>query len=77
MNIDYSLCIVNWRKLNTLRLKADIVDISDGGIGIRTDYPVEAGQVLKFDCGLKHNAGIVRWATMHDATMYNAGVMFV
>lgn len=75
--IDYTVSVLNWKKLTRLSLKADVVDISDGGIGIRTGYPIEPGHVLRFYNGLPHNIGIVRWTIKHDGNSYRAGIMFV
>lgn len=76
-SIDYTVSVLNWKRLTRLSLKADVVDISDGGIGIRTGYPIEPGHVLRFYNGLPHDVGIVRWTIKHDVNSYRAGIMFV
>lgn len=51
--------------LSKLNMKADIFDISRGGMGIRTDYPLAPGYVLGFDDeDIEHIAGIVKWSMM-------------
>jgi hypothetical protein len=44
-------------------LIADIIDISEGGVGIRTDFPVATGNVIKFTKGVPDKRGIVKWWT--------------
>ncbi len=75
--VDCSVCVLNLRELTTVQLRTESLDISDGGISIRTGYPLEPGHVLRFRSGIKSNAGIVRWTVKHDANRYKAGVMFV
>jgi len=57
--------------------KADIFDISRGGMGIRTDYPLAPGYVLRFDDeDIEHIAGIVKWSMMvSDNYMVNDNYM--
>ncbi|MEK6674012.1 MAG: PilZ domain-containing protein [Nitrospirota bacterium] len=74
---DCSVCVLNLRELTTVQLRAESLDISDGGIGIQIGYPVEPGHVLRFSSGIKSNAGIVRWTVKHDTNRYKAGIMFV
>jgi hypothetical protein len=57
-------------------MKADIFDISSGGMGIRTDYPLAPGYVLRFDDDIEHIAGIVKWS-MTASDNYMIGVMLI
>ncbi|MEK7308273.1 MAG: response regulator [Nitrospirota bacterium] len=63
--------------LSKLDMKADIFDISRGGMGIRTDYPLAPGYVLRFDDeDIGHIAGIVKWSMMvSDNYMVNDNYM--
>jgi YesN/AraC family two-component response regulator len=65
-------------------LRANALDISDAGIGIQADYPLECGHMLWFTEGIKHRAGIVRWSTMVSETSsqaekdnYRVGIQFI
>lgn len=56
-----------------------IVDTSPSGIGLVTDFPLEAGHVLEWDD--KHQKGrlhiaMVRWAQQIE-NQYRAGLMFI
>jgi hypothetical protein len=57
-------------------LVADIVDISEGGIGIRTSFPVSVGNVLRFEEDFQKKKGIVKWAEK-DAYKYRSGVKYL
>ena len=70
------LDIVNTKVLN---LVARGVDISEGGIGIKTDYPLEPGHVLRLqNSGLPKQVGVVIWSRNGEGNgIYMAGVKFV
>ncbi|MBI5739740.1 MAG: response regulator [Nitrospirae bacterium] len=59
-----------------MNLQGDMVDISDGGMGIMTDYSLHAGQKIAIE-GLDRKAGIVKWISMVDYNTYRAGIEFV
>lgn len=63
---------VNWRVMN---LMAEVVDISEQGIGIETEYPLETGHALQFSNGVSA-MGVVRWSVRHN-TGYRAGIAFL
>ncbi len=58
---------------------ASILDISDSGIGIRTDYLLKPGHLLKFSDGPPaRDTGVVRWSTSAGTEdSYRAGIQFV
>ncbi len=59
-----------------LNLAARGIDISDGGIGIKTDYPLEPGHELRLhNSGLPKNVGVVRWSR-NNKGIYRVGVKF-
>lgn len=61
-----------------LNLVARGIDIGDGGIGIKTDYPLEPGHVLRLNANLKHKVGVVRWCENGKIKgIYSVGVKFV
>ncbi|MDP3049007.1 MAG: PilZ domain-containing protein [Thermodesulfovibrionales bacterium] len=62
-----------------LNLVARGIDVSEGGIGIKTDYPLEPGHVLRFNKPLNHkNVGVVRWCGNGEIKgIYSVGIKFV
>jgi hypothetical protein len=58
------------------------IDISEGGLGMITDYSLKKGDVLFFEKEIKIddmvvNASIVRWAREIDDNKYRVGLEFV
>jgi len=58
---------------------ASILDISNSGMGISTDYLLKPGHLLRFTDGPQvRSTGIVRWITNAGAeASYRAGIQFV
>jgi len=76
--IGYSVSVLEFRELRRLNLRAETVDISEAGLGIITDYPLEPGYVLRFSSGIDQKAGIVRWTRkIADDSRYRVGVRFI
>ncbi|GAB4419726.1 MAG: hypothetical protein OHK0032_15610 [Thermodesulfovibrionales bacterium] len=76
--IGYSVSVLEFRELKRLNLKAEAVDISEGGLGIITDYPLEPGHVLRFTGEIEQKAGIVSWAMkIGDNSRYRVGIKFI
>lgn len=76
--IGYSVSVLEFRELKRLNLRAETVDISEAGLGIITDYPLEPGHVLRFSSGIDQKAGIVSWAMkITDNGRYRVGVRFI
>jgi CheY-like chemotaxis protein len=59
------------------KLKGDIINISDTGLGMLTEYPITSGTLLTFCEGLKHDEGIVAWSRKVDNNTFSAGIVFV
>ena len=59
------------------KLRGDIINISDTGLGLLTEYPIISGTLLTFCEGLEHNEGIVAWSRKVDNNTFSAGVVFV
>lgn len=57
-------------------LKGMSIDLSDDGIGIETDYPVERGCVLNFYNGIVNKIGFVKWVE-NCGDSYKLGAQFV
>lgn len=62
-------------------LKAQVVDLSEAGIGIRTESAVEPGRVLIFKnavANIEITYGLVRWSMVDEKQdMYRAGLQFL
>lgn len=73
--IGYSLSIFhNWELKSGL--KADIIDLSAGGIGVITSYRLYPGNVLRFDSPLENKSGVVKWSVQKE-NRYRAGIRFI
>lgn len=58
--------------------RGDLLDISDAGTRIRTAYPLEPGNVVKFKNSVNEAAGIVRWASVDKQNgRCLAGIQFI
>lgn len=73
--VSYSLSVYyNWELKSNL--KADIIDISAGGIGMTTAYRLHPGTVLRFDAAVGNRSGLVKWAVANERGC-RAGVKFI
>lgn len=57
------------------------VDISNGGIGIFTTYPLKEGQFLTFEEAIRNQktrvkSAVVRWSNKINGNRYRAGLQF-
>jgi Tat protein secretion system quality control protein TatD with DNase activity len=53
-------CSLHIRESKDLVLNAVITDISDAGVGIETDYPLQPNSLLAFDGETENKTGVVR-----------------
>lgn len=72
--IDFSVMTPEVKERTDFRLKGRIVDLSDGGIGIHAEYPLEAGAMLSFTSGESNRYGVVKWAIKVDEQLHKAGL---
>jgi DNA-binding response OmpR family regulator len=75
-NFDYSIKAPELKESKPLVLKGKMVDISDGGMGVTTDYSLHAGQMIEIE-GMDQKAGIVKWISMIDSNAFRVGIEFV
>jgi CheY-like chemotaxis protein len=79
--VHYSITILDLGKPAVLNLQGDATHIDDSGIGMRTHYPLEPGQLIVFTSGLDHThhtTGIVkRSGAAEDGKTYRAEVDFI
>ncbi|MBN2332755.1 MAG: response regulator [Deltaproteobacteria bacterium] len=52
------------------------IDMSEGGIGLTTLYPLEPGQPVNFENTFADRTGVVVWKTIFDAGVCRAGIRF-
>jgi CheY-like chemotaxis protein len=75
--INYYVVIFEDKEMKVLELKGDIIDISNRGIGIRTDYLLTPGYMIRFSDETQFRAGVVRWSMSVGNNSHCAGVEFV
>ena len=69
-----SFCITDCDYINIL---CGCLDISKSGVGIKTYYPIERGQVVFFNSGVSSKAGIVAWSNKDGNNNFRAGLKFI
>jgi len=77
--VEYSLSVLEFRELKKVRGRGIATDISDKGMGLITDYPLEPGHVLVLsnsDRNLFPKIAIVRWVSKLSDS-YRIGLEFV
>jgi|YNPNPStandDraft_1061719.scaffolds.fasta_scaffold111918_2 hypothetical protein len=74
--IEYTVTVLDLKELKKITKKAKLIDSSEGGLGILTDYPLEPGHVLTLGNGFSKQIGIVRWSDREDS-YYRVGIKFV
>lgn len=74
--IEYTVTVLDLKELKKLTKKAELIDTTEAGIGIVTDYPLEPGHVLTLGNGFSEKIGIVRWSERRD-NLYRVGIKFV
>jgi DNA-binding NtrC family response regulator len=72
--VRYSLSVFYRWELKS-SLKADIIDINPGGVGMITPYRLYPGAMLRFDSTLENRSGIVKWSA-GDEKGCRAGIKF-
>lgn len=73
---DYSIIATEFEESKVLCLKGDLVDISEGGMGMKIDYSLHAGQMIEIH-GLYQKSGIVKWISIVNKNAFRAGIAFV
>jgi len=70
--------IVAESELGERNLTASVLDISDAGMRIRTDYGLKPGHLLKLSDSPALSTGVVRWSKSAGAeNSFHAGIQFV
>ena len=74
--IPYSFSVVGDGQSRRLMLNARALDVSESGVGMLTDYPLKADQIISLEHSGLQRAGRVAWSMMLDAETCRAGVCF-
>jgi hypothetical protein len=74
--LQYSTYILESTGMRSLALKGFVVDSNNSGIGMRTNYNLESGHVVRFRSGTDRKAGIVKWSNREEG-VYRVGIKFV
>ncbi|MBI4710328.1 MAG: PilZ domain-containing protein [Nitrospirae bacterium] len=77
--IEFSLNSMELHQLKKITAGGTTSDISDGGISLLTDYPIEPGHVLIFNNGknpVPPGVGIVKWVRSEGVNI-RGGVEFI
>ena len=80
--IRYYLTALRMDRLEKIYNEGVSVDISKGGLGMVTDFPLTRGDVLYFEPEIKINdskesISIVRWALEVEENKYRVGIEFM
>ena len=81
-SFQFSVIIPKFKMVEKIPGIAVSVDVSRGGIGLVTETPVEAGQVIIFENELKMHEisakiAIVKWIDRSTDNQYRVGLQFV
>jgi CheY-like chemotaxis protein len=72
--INYNVNIFENTEGKILQLKGNIINISNNGIGIRTDYLLTPGYIIRFYDETNIKAGVVKWSMAVGNNSYCAGI---
>jgi DNA-binding response OmpR family regulator len=76
--LEYFAGVFESGELKLLTLRGDIIDISDGGVGIKTDYNLKPGYMIRFSSEIiPQEVGIVKWCLPVSSDSYRAGIEFM
>jgi len=76
-SINYFAGVFENGELKVLTLKGEVIDIGEGGIGIKTDYNLNPGYMIRFSSELIPQAvGLVKWSMPFEES-FRVGIEFV
>lgn len=73
--VDITLNVIKAHTIEEVRYHADIVDISHGGLGVISDFPLERGFV-RLNGELGSRSGVVVWSGKIGNDKYRSGIRF-
>lgn len=74
--MDIAMTIIGEGEIKRRHAEAESVDISEGGVGVVTSYPLRVSQVLCLKSAVTDKTGIVVWSRMDEDNTCRAGVRF-
>lgn len=74
--IRYSMSVIENGGGSRRLLLAQAIDVSEHGVGFRTEYPLRPSQIVSFEHEVLRRTGVVVWSTMLDERICRAGVQF-
>lgn len=77
--LEFIVLLSEGQDLQKIQATGKIIDTSEAGIGIMTDYPLQPGHILEWDD--KHRQGklhiaMVKWSK-EQTNLYRAGLLFI
>jgi DNA-binding response OmpR family regulator len=75
-NIRFHMNVIDRGNYTRWSLVAQAVDISDRGIGLLSQYPLNESQVIGFDETMDNRTGVVVWSKMIDEENCRVGIRF-
>ena len=76
--INFGLSVLDAGNSKVINLFGTAVDMSETGIGIKTDYPLEPGHILRLINSTTHKVGLVIWSrNTGNNEEFRAGVKFM
>ncbi|HYQ47769.1 MAG TPA: hypothetical protein VEP69_01775, partial [Thermodesulfovibrionales bacterium] len=73
-----TLHTISDRGMEKVKLSAEVLDISDIGMGMLTRSALAPGHVITFNNIKEQAAGIVRWSMIADRSdLYRVGIQFI
>lgn len=82
LSIKYSAVALTFREMKDISDTAVSVNVSNGGLGIVTGYPLEKGHVVIFEDEIEMNNikakfAVVRWGNKVEGNKYQVGLKFI
>lgn len=74
--LSFSLSRIELGKKREVTSKAEIINTSEGGLCIKTQTPLEVGNILNFEYRGRKEQAMVRWV-LREEGVYIAGLMFI
>jgi len=74
--MDIAMTVLGQGKTHRWSTEAEAFDISEGGVGLVTNYPLPVSQVLSLKSETLEKTGVVVWSRMLENNTCKAGVCF-
>ncbi|UCE79964.1 MAG: PilZ domain-containing protein [Nitrospiraceae bacterium] len=75
--LNFSLAVVKFKSIEKVHSTGKAIDISDGGIGFYTDYPLEPGHILRIEHGpALSDTAMVKWVIKSENGFRAGAVLY-